>query len=166
MVSFFPQLHVFTCRMLGERTTTLPPRHRSTHREALGLRGAPPGPRTCNTFGPMQDRGQGRAWQTGQGANRRKTHSQAGPAEAVFAPWEDYLEKGETDPERDGDPTIQRLGTKGGEGSTPEHLVHSHSSRAGGLRTTQQKQPAVVYTTQQQQPAVVCHVIIIIIIIM
>ena len=58
--------HVFTCRILGERFATLPPSHRSTHRGALGLRGAPPGPRPCTTFGPMQDR----AWQTGRTGDR------------------------------------------------------------------------------------------------
>ena len=37
------RFHVFTCRILGERSATLPPSHRSTHRGALGMRGAPPG---------------------------------------------------------------------------------------------------------------------------
>ena len=39
--------HVFTCRILGERTETLPPSHQLTHRGALGLRGAPPGQPPC-----------------------------------------------------------------------------------------------------------------------
>ena len=73
------RFHVFTCRILGERFATLPPSHRSTHRGALGLRGAPPGSAPMHYLRTHTGQGHGR--QAGQAADRRKRHSQAeGPA--------------------------------------------------------------------------------------
>ena len=79
--------------------------------------------------------GQERAWQTGRAGGGQAEEALPGWAclGRIHAGGRNLFGKGETNPERDGDPTIQRLGTKGGGSSTPEHLVHSHSSRAGGF---------------------------------
>ena len=66
---FSTRFHVFTCRILSERFATLPPSHRSTHRGALGLRGAAPGSALMQYL--RTHAGQGRAvrqgrWQGGR----------------------------------------------------------------------------------------------------
>ena len=88
-----------------------PPRP-PTHRGALGPRGATPGPRSCTTFGPMQDRGMADRqdrWQTGGRRTPRlvllRQYSRRG---------RNYLEKGETNPECDGSPAGTFSHTAGG----------------------------------------------------